>query len=193
MDHFWGAPTVAFGSATFVVRTERAGTEGFLRELQRAVWDVNPNLPLADVRTLGDVYQHSLAQTSFALTLLATAAAMGLLLGFIGIYGVIGYVVSQRTQEIGIRMALGAQTGTLKRMFVGQGVGMAALGVGAGARGCNGAHAADVVAAVRREPARYTDLCRRDADGRRRGHARGLSSGAPRDGGNILGALRNGS
>ena len=132
MDHFWGAPTVAFGSATFVVRTERAGTEGFLRELQRAVWDVNPNLPLADLRTLGDVYQHSLAQTSFALTLLATAAAMGLLLGFIGIYGVIGYVVSQRTREIGIRMALGAQTGTLKRMFVGQGVGMAALGIGTG-------------------------------------------------------------
>ncbi len=132
MDHFWGAPSIAFGSATFLVRTERAGTEGFLRELQQAVWEVNPNLPLSDVRTLADVYQRSLARTSFALTLLATAAGMGLLLGFVGIYGVIGYVVAQRTQEIGIRMALGAQTSALKRMFVGQGVAMAAVGVGVG-------------------------------------------------------------
>ena len=132
LDHFWGAPTIAFGSATFLVRSDRAGTESFIRELQKAVWDVNPNLPLADVRTLADVYHRSLAQTSFALTMLATAAAMGLLLGFIGIYGVIGYVVSQRTQEIGIRMALGAQASALKRMFVGQGVGMAAVGVATG-------------------------------------------------------------
>jgi len=132
MDHFWGTPTMAFGSATFLVRTDRAGTDGLVRELQKAVWDVNPNLPLSDVRTLADVYRRSLAQTSFALAMLGIAAAMGLLLGFIGIYGVIGYVVSQRTQEIGIRMALGAEAGALKRMFVGQGVGMAAVGVGAG-------------------------------------------------------------
>jgi putative ABC transport system permease protein len=132
LDHFWGAPTIAFGSATFLVRSDRAGTEGFIRELQKAVWDVNPNLPLADVRTLADVYHRSLAQTSFALAMLATAAVMGLLLGFIGIYGVIGYVVSQRTQEIGIRMALGAQTSALKRMFVGEGVGMAVVGVATG-------------------------------------------------------------
>jgi putative ABC transport system permease protein len=78
------------------------------------------------------VYHRSLAQTSFALAMLASAAVMGLLLGFIGIYGVIGYVVSQRTQEIGIRMALGAQASALKRMFVGEGVGMAVVGVATG-------------------------------------------------------------
>jgi putative ABC transport system permease protein len=132
MDHFWGAPTIAFGSATFVVRTDRAGTDGFIREMEKAVWDVNPDLPIADVRTLADVYQRSLARTSFALVLLSMSAAMGLLLGFIGVYGVISYVVSQRAQEIGIRMALGAPASALKRMFVAKGVAMAGVGIVAG-------------------------------------------------------------
>jgi predicted permease len=132
MDHFWGAPTIAFGSATLLVRSDRAGTEGFVRELQSAVWAVNADLPLADVRTLADVYEQSLARTSFALVLLSVSAVMGLLLGFIGIYGVVSYVVSQRTREIGIRMALGAETASVKRMFVAQGVGMAGMGIAAG-------------------------------------------------------------
>jgi putative ABC transport system permease protein len=129
MDHFWGAPTIGFGSVTFLIRSPRAGSESLLREIQRAVWDVNANLPIAETRTLGDVYRRSLARTSFTLAMLAIAGVMGLTLGFVGLYGVIAYGVSQRTREIGIRLALGAQTTELKRMFVRHGVVLAVAGI----------------------------------------------------------------
>ena len=115
--------------ATFVIRTERAGTESFRSELQRAVWSVNANLPLADVRTLQTVYERSMARTSFTLVILAIAGVMALMLGIVGIYGVISYAVAQRTREIGIRLALGAQRGELTRMFVRSALVLIALGV----------------------------------------------------------------
>jgi ABC-type antimicrobial peptide transport system permease subunit len=96
------------------------------------VWSVAPDVPLASVRTLEEIYSKSMARTSFALTMLAIAAGMALLLGVIGIYGVISYAVSQRTKEIGIRMALGAQRGTLTGMFVAHGLRLAAMGVAIG-------------------------------------------------------------
>lgn len=132
MDHFWGAPTMGFRDATFLIRSRRAGSESFLREIQAGVWSVNANLPLAQIRTLADAYRRSLARTSFALTLLVLAGAMGLLLGFIGIYGVIAYGVSQRTRETGIRLALGAQPGELRGMFVRSAMILAAVGAAAG-------------------------------------------------------------
>ncbi len=132
MDHFWGTPTVSFGAATFVIRSTRAGNESFIREVQQAVWDVNPSLPVAQIRTLGEVYSVSLARPSFTLTMLLLAGAMGLLLGFVGIYGVVACDVSQRTREIGIRLALGARAGELKRMFVQHGLALAAIGIVAG-------------------------------------------------------------
>jgi putative ABC transport system permease protein len=73
-----------------------------------------------------------MAQTSFALVMLAVAGTMALVLGIIGIYGVIAYAVTERTREIGIRLALGAQRGALKRMFVTQGVLLACIGVACG-------------------------------------------------------------
>jgi predicted permease len=115
--------------ATFVIRSERAGTESFLSELQRAVWSVNANLPLADVRTLQTVYERSMARTSFTLVILAIAGVMALTLGIVGIYGVISYAVAQRTREIGIRLALGAQRAELTRMFVRSALVLIALGV----------------------------------------------------------------
>ena len=123
-------PTIqAARAVTFAIRTSRAGNEGFLGEMQRAVWSVNPNLPLASVQTMQDIYSQSLARTSFTLVMLAIAGSMALALGIIGIYGVVSYAVSQRTREIGIRLALGAQKGGLKWMFVRSALLLTTVGV----------------------------------------------------------------
>ena len=132
MGSFVGDPIHISRSSTFLIRSNRAATSGFLSEVRGAVWAVNPNLPLALVRTLQEVYEKSMARTSFTLIMLAIAGAMALLLGIVGIYGVISYSVSQRTREIGIRMALGAQHAALKRMFVWQGLLLAGMGLTCG-------------------------------------------------------------
>jgi predicted permease len=113
---------------TFIIRSERAATEGFKNEVRQAVWSVNGNLPVS-LRTMREVYDQSLQRTSFTLVMLAIAASMALLLGVVGIYGVISYAVSQRRREIGIRAALGAQQGELKRMFVRHALVLTGIGV----------------------------------------------------------------
>jgi predicted permease len=118
--------------ASYVIRSSRTGSAGFVNELGQAVWSVNPNVPLASVRTLQDVYDASLARTSFTLVMLGIAGGMALLLGVAGIYGVISYSVSQRIREIGIRMALGAPAQAVTRMFVTQGLTLAGVGVAIG-------------------------------------------------------------
>src|SRR5262249_56525684 len=97
-------------------------SQSFLTQLSQAVWSVNGSLPLASVRTMQEVYDQSLARTSFALVMLGIAGTMALLLGTIGIYGVISYAVSQRTRAIGIRLPLAAQQRELRRMFVRSGL-----------------------------------------------------------------------
>jgi predicted permease len=116
-------------TVAFVIRSNRAGSESFLKEVRQAVWSLDANLPLAEVRTLDDYYHKSLARTSFTLIMLAVAGGMALLLGVVGIYGVIAYSVSQRTREIGIRVALGAQHQQLTGMFVRHGLLLTAAGV----------------------------------------------------------------
>jgi putative ABC transport system permease protein len=121
-----------YRSLAYVVRTPRAGSESLRRELEQAVSGVNANLPLANVKTLQSWYDRSLARSSFALVLLAIAAGMALLLGLVGIYGVISYSVSQRSREIGIRLALGAPLREVVRMFVRHALILAAIGAGCG-------------------------------------------------------------
>jgi ABC-type antimicrobial peptide transport system permease subunit len=119
-------------SVTIAIRTSRAGTESFLAELQQAVGQVISSLPLASVRTMQEIYSKSLARTSFTLVMLAIAGSMALTLGILGIYGVISYTVAQRTREIGIRVALGAQKSELKWMFVRSAMVLTGFGVGLG-------------------------------------------------------------
>jgi predicted permease len=116
----------------YAVRSSRVGSPGFLRELRQAVWSVNARLPLANVLTLEEIQADSMAQTSFAMVMLAIAAGVALLLGLVGIYGVIAYVATQRTREIGIRIALGAQTGDVRWLFLRHGVLLTAAGIAVG-------------------------------------------------------------
>jgi putative ABC transport system permease protein len=132
LERFWSMPIASFRSTTFIIRTTRAGTAGLIREIEKAVSDVNPSLALADLRTLADVYEKSMARTSFALILLSIAGITGLFLGAIGVYAVLAYVVSQRTGEIGIRLALGASAGEVRRRFVYEGLALTSVGVATG-------------------------------------------------------------
>ena len=116
----------------FVIRSPRAGSQAFMNEAQQQVWSINSGVPLADPRTVGEMYTKSMARTSFTLVLLCVAGGMALLLGVVGIYGVIAYTVSQRTREIGIRMALGAQRNELTGLFVRQGLVLTAIGAACG-------------------------------------------------------------
>ncbi|HEY1160290.1 MAG TPA: ABC transporter permease, partial [Terracidiphilus sp.] len=131
-DNFEGQKHDLQRSLAFVIRSPRAGSQAFMKEVQEQVWSINPDVPLADPSTLGDLYTKSMARTSFTLVMLCVAGAMALLLGIVGIYGVISYSVSQRTREIGIRMALGAQRSALTALFVRQGMWLTGIGAACG-------------------------------------------------------------
>jgi predicted permease len=128
----WGTPLVGTPYIAFTIRSERAGTASFMDDVRQAIWAVDAGLPVTHTRTMSDLYSDSLARTSFVLVLLAIAGGMALVLGIVGIYGVIAYVVAQRTREIGIRSALGAEPKQLARMFLLQGLTLSAAGAVAG-------------------------------------------------------------
>jgi len=129
LEDMFGLPKVGTPSVTFAIRTDRAGTVSLTEEIRQAVRSVSGSIPITQERTMQDSYAGSLARTSFTLVMLAIAGAMALALGVVGIYGVIAYVVAQRTREIAIRLALGARPRHLERMFLLHG--LALCGVGA--------------------------------------------------------------
>jgi ABC-type antimicrobial peptide transport system permease subunit len=129
MKEFWDEELFVQRWMSYAVRTPRVRNAGLIKELQQAVWGVNPNLPLARPRTLGAIYEASMAETSFALVIIGIAGGVTLLLGLVGLYGVIAYIVAQRRREVGIRMALGAGGADVQRMFVQRGLQLAGIGL----------------------------------------------------------------
>jgi len=132
MRHFWNEAPMVRRSLRFVIRSPRAGTASFLKEVRQAVWSVDANLPIADIYSLDYYYQKSMARTSFTLVMLGLAGAMALLLGAVGLYGVVAYSVSQRKREIGVRMALGARQQEITGMFVRHALLLSGAGVACG-------------------------------------------------------------
>jgi predicted permease len=132
------SPTTVYGparasrSVVFAVRSSRAGTDELNREIQQAVWSVDPNLPVTWVRTLAEIYEQSLSRTTFTLVTLIIAAGAALALGIVGLYGVLSYAAALRRREIAIRLALGAQQREVRGQFVRNGVVLAAFGIAVG-------------------------------------------------------------
>ncbi|HUA59820.1 MAG TPA: ABC transporter permease [Verrucomicrobiae bacterium] len=132
MKQFWGNDTFVQRGVVYAIRSPRTGSQSFLDQVRQAVWSINSNLPLARVETMEQIYRGSMARSAFTLVMLAIAGAMAFLLGLIGIYGVISYSVSQRTRELGIRLALGAPQFSLKTMVVRKGIWLAGIGAALG-------------------------------------------------------------
>jgi ABC-type antimicrobial peptide transport system permease subunit len=114
-------------SPGYVVRSSRA--DALAPEIRELVRQAAPEAPMYRVYTMASLVARSMVQLSFMMFTLLVAAGLALILGAVGLYGVLSYVVAERTREIGVRMALGAESGRVKRMVVAQGVRVVVLGI----------------------------------------------------------------
>jgi putative ABC transport system permease protein len=128
---YWPQPELVYSAMTLAVRTN-ADPLALVGAIQREVQTLDKDQPLADVRAMESWVADSVAKSRFATLLLGIFAAVALILAAVGIYGVLAYSVTQRTHEIGIRLALGAKSADVLRLIVGGGMKLAGLGIGIG-------------------------------------------------------------
>jgi putative ABC transport system permease protein len=121
----------AYRSMSVVVRPQ-ASPESLLSAVRQEIWSLDSGLPISDVRTMGQRTAAQIAQPRFSMTLLALFAAIATMLAAVGLYAVMAYSVSQRRQELGVRMALGAEPRAVMGLVVGHGMRVAVTGVVAG-------------------------------------------------------------
>lgn len=121
---------------TYIIRSARP--EALAALARREIWALDANLPIAAIQTYDRIVAESMVRLSFTMLARAVASAIALVLGAVGLYGVISYPVTQRSNEIGIRLALGARPSQVQQMVVMQGVRLMALGLVVGFAGAMG-------------------------------------------------------
>ncbi|HET9713468.1 MAG TPA: ABC transporter permease, partial [Pyrinomonadaceae bacterium] len=126
--YFSHQQTDFFAPGDLVVRTDVDPTT-MAATVRNAVWEIDKDQPVSDIKTMEDVFADSIARQRFSMLLLAIFASVALVLAAVGIYGVMSYSVAQRTHEIGIRMALGAQTGAVLKLAVSYGMKLMIIGI----------------------------------------------------------------